>query len=124
MQNVPPNVVAVPPQADKDGGRNGSPNQLQPIVSVTVRGAHTSASAIFDEKIDVNDLGDHEHHSGQETDNRRGLISSTGTGLALGCLGKKKARNVVFSNSPEQKFCNIVSLLEFYHQPISPGTTG
>jgi len=75
MQDIPPDVIAVAPQPDEDGSRNGRPDQLKPVVAMAVGGAYPSPSAIFYQKKNVNNLSEHEDASGQEADKIEDLVN-------------------------------------------------
>src|ERR1700722_439434 len=74
-------MIAVAPEADKDGSRYRRPNQFQTIVPVAVGGAYSFLGAIFDQKIDVNNLRQDEDRPG-EIVNKVGQLIDLLTALA------------------------------------------
>jgi hypothetical protein len=72
-------VIAVTPQPDEDGGWNGGPDQLKPVVAVAVSRAYPSPSAVFYQKENVNNLGEDKYAPSQETDKIEELIDRFST---------------------------------------------
>jgi hypothetical protein len=67
-------MIAVTPQPDEDGSRNGRPNQFQAVVAMAVGGAYPPPRAVFYQKENVNNLGEDKYAPGQEADKIEELI--------------------------------------------------
>ena len=74
MEYIPPHMIAVTPQPDEDGGWNGGPDQLEPVVAVAVGGAYPPPRAVFYQKENVNNLGEDKYAPGQEADKIEELV--------------------------------------------------
>lgn len=57
MENIPPEVIAVAPEADENRRRNGGPDYFQTVVPVAIGSPNAFPGPVFDDEVDVNDLG-------------------------------------------------------------------
>src|ERR1700761_6163199 len=75
MQHIPPKVIAVSPKPDEDRGRNRGPDYLEPIVPVAISRRDTLSRPIFNDKKNVNDLGENKNNASKEEDEIDELIN-------------------------------------------------
>jgi hypothetical protein len=74
VQDIPPNVIAVAPEPDEDRGGNGGPDYLQTIVPVAVGSRDPFPGPVFDDKKDVNELGQDKDTAREKKDEPHQLI--------------------------------------------------
>jgi len=67
-------VVAVSPTPDEDRGRNRGPDYLQPIIPVAISRRDTLSRPIFNDKENVNDLGENKNDASEKEDEIDKLI--------------------------------------------------
>src|ERR1700741_1113173 len=74
MKHIPPKVIAVSPKPDEDRGRNRRPDYLEPIVPVAISRRDTLSRPIFNDKENVNDLGENKNNASKKEDEIDELI--------------------------------------------------